>query len=180
MENFKNYYQNICEFFKSQKGVRLSICLGLFGLLLILFSNGNKSTHNEVSNVDDTSLKTYSIEEYRITLEDNLQELIKSVDGAGDTMVMITMASSEQNVYAQEIKEHSNADGSSEYQNEYITISSNGDKSALVSSVQSPKVMGVVVLCKGGSKSSVKEDIYKVVSALTGLSSSNIFVGQLV
>ncbi|MCC8069359.1 MAG: hypothetical protein LIO71_06390 [Ruminococcus sp.] len=180
METFKKYYQSVCDFFKSQKGVRLSVCLGLLGLLLILFSNGNGSDNNVSSTVSDTNLTTYSIEEYRIALESNLQELIKSVDGAGDTMVMITMASSEQNVYAQEVKEHSNSDGSSEYQNEYITISSNGDKSALVSSVQSPKVMGVVVLCKGGSKSSVKEDIYKVVSALTGVNSSSIFVGQLV
>lgn len=179
MEMFKNCYQNVCKFLKSQKGIKLSICLGLLGLLLILFSNTDKSKHEKSSNIDDTSLATYSIEEYRTNLESNLQRLIQSIDGAGDTIVMVTMASSEQNIYAQEVKEHSNADGSNEYQNEYITISSNGDKSALINSVESPKVMGVVVLCKGGSKSSVKEDIYRVISALTGINSSSIFVGQL-
>lgn len=178
MESINKYYDSLVKFFKSQKGIRFSVCLGLLGLLLILFSDCNK-TSTDITQVS-SSTESYSIEEYRITLEKNLTELIKNVDGAGDTQVMVTILGGERNVYAQEVKEQSNPDGSTEYENKYVTINSNEGKSALISTVQSPEVLGVVVLCKGGSKGTVKEDIYNIVSALTGLSSSNIFVGQLV
>jgi stage III sporulation protein AG len=177
MDTIKQYYDRLTKFFKSQKGIRLSICLGLLGLLLILFSDFNKSTEDTIATNETTT--NYSTDEYRLTLEENLTELIKSVDGAGDTKVMVTILGGERNVYAQEVKQHSNSDGSTEYENSYVTITSTDGKSALVSTVQSPEVLGVVVLCKGGYKSSVKEDIYSIVSALTGLSTSNIFVGQL-
>lgn len=176
MNVIKKYYDNLCIFLKSQKGVRISICIGLLGLLLILISDcynkGDTST-----TIEETAINT--TDDYRISLEKNLKDLIESVSGAGDTKVMITLSNSEKNVYAEEIKKQSNADGSTEYQSNYITVNSNDGKSALISSIQPPQIMGVVVLCKGGSKGSVKEDIYNIVSSLTGLTADKIFVGQL-
>lgn len=179
MKSIKEYYNNIIKYLKSKKGIKLSICLGILGLLLILLSDCN-SDYKTQDNTYNQINQEYSVEDYRINLEENLTRLIQNVDGAGDTQVMVTINTAERNVYAQEIKEQSNADGSTDYESKYITITSNNGKSALISTVQSPEVLGVVVLCKGGSKGSVKEDIYKIVSALTGLTSSNIFVGQLV
>lgn len=175
MNVIKKYYDNLCIFLKSQKGVRISICIGLLGLLLILISDCYNK--NDTSIIEETSINT--TDNYRISLEKNLQDLIESVSGAGDTKVMITLSNSEKNVYAEEIKKQSNADGSTEYQSNYITVNSSDGKSALISSIQPPQIMGVVVLCKGGSKGSVKEDIYNIVSSLTGLTADKIFVGQL-
>lgn len=160
---------------KSQKGVRVSICLGLIGLLLILISDCSKNDDHK--STQETTITT--VDDYRMNLEINMQNLINNVFGAGDTKVMITLATGEKNIYAEEIKKQSNADGSSEFESNYITVNSGGEKSALISSTQPPQIMGVVVLCEGGSKPSVKEDIYNIVSALTGLSSDKIFVGQL-
>lgn len=178
MKSIKEYYNNIVKYLKSQKGIKLSICLGILGLLLILLSDCNSGSKQD--NVYSEINQGYSAEEYRTNLEENLTRLIQNVNGAGDTQVMVTINTGERNVYAQEVKEQSNADGSTDYESKYITITSNDGKSALISTVQSPEVLGVVVLCKGGSKGSIKEDIYKIVSALTGLTSSSIFVGQLV
>lgn len=175
MNTLKKYYYSLCTFLKSQKGVRISICLGLLGLLLILISDCSKK--DDTHTTEKTAVATD--DDYRVSLEKGLQDLIKSVSGAGETRVMVTLSTGEKNVYAEEVKESSNSDGSTQYESNYITVSSNGEKSALISVTQPPQVMGVVVLCKGGSKGSVKEDIYNIVSALTGLTADKIFVGQL-
>lgn len=167
--------ENLENFFKSQKGVKISVCLGLLGLLLILISNCDKDTSQTTT--QDLSIST--TENYKINLENNLQDLISKVSGAGETKVMVTLSNGEENIYAEEIKQQTNSDGSKEYESNYITISSGSGKSALISSVKTPTVMGVVVLCKGGSKGQVKEDIYNIVSALTNVSSDKIYVGQL-
>jgi stage III sporulation protein AG len=176
LNTFKTYFDNLRTFLKSQKGVKVSISLGLLGLILILVSDCTKSGETSQP-VEVTTISTS--EDYRITLESNLQELINSVSGAGDTKVMVTLSTGEQNLYAEDIKQHTNSDGSTQYESSYVTVSSNGEKSALVSATQTPQVMGVVVLCQGGSKGSVREDVYSIVSALTGLTTDRIFVGQL-
>jgi hypothetical protein len=92
---------------------------------------------------------------------------------------MVTLNTGERNVYAQEITQQTKEDGTSEYESKYVTINTSGGKSALLDTVQPPEVLGVVVLCSGGSKATVREDIYSIVTALTGLSAGSIFVGQL-
>lgn len=177
MESIRNIYGKLVNFLKSPNGIRLSVCLGLVGLLLLLLSDIGGNTSQDVQ--PTTTSENYSVEDYRADLETRLTDLISQVDGAGDTQVMVTLSTSERNIYAQEIKQQSKENGASEYQNTYVTINTGDGKTALLDTVQPPEILGVVVLCSGGSKGTVKENIYSIVSALTGLKASNIFVGQL-
>ncbi len=92
---------------------------------------------------------------------------------------MVTIKGSQINNYVKDVKQQESSNGTIEYQSNYITINSSEGKSALISSTDLPQIEGVVILCKGGSKSSVKESIYLIVTALTGLSSDRVYVGQL-
>lgn len=177
MERIRRAYSSIVSYLKSTKGVKLAVSLGVLGLLLVLLSDWDSSTTSNATTT--TTNEYYSAEEYRTDLELRLTELIRQVQGAGSTQVMVTLNTSERNVYAQEVTRESKSDGTSEYESKYVTINTSDGKSALLDTVQPPEILGVVVLCNGGAKATVKEDIYSIVTALTGLKASSIFVGQL-
>lgn len=177
MQSIKLYYNKLCVFLKSKNGVKFSVCVGLLGLLLILLSDCSSNSASDSSNAVSTT--EFSSTDYKKDLEDSLCNLIQSVEGAGDTKVMVTIKGNQINNYVKDVKQQESSNGTIEYQSNYITINSSEGKSALISSTDLPQIEGVVILCKGGSKSSVKESIYLIVTALTGLSSDRVYVGQL-
>lgn len=133
--------------------------------------NDKNKTDGEVS---------VSTEEYAERIEEKLTYLISSVEGAGETVVMVTLDAGEENVYAKEIKTDEEVNGDKEsnnYEYEYIVIKNgSSSESGLLLKVIEPDIRGVAVVCDGGDNASVRENIINTVSAVLDIKTNKISV----
>ena len=127
---------------------------------------GNSSVDGNLgsgmSGGEDESLS--DLEKYEAQTEQKLEELLSTVDGAGQVRVMLTWeGSSERQVEKDRI---SNADSVEE---ETIYQENDNGKYPYVVSWTNPKVTGVLVIAEGGGSTKVKAEILVAVQALFGI-----------
>lgn len=152
---------------KKDKKAILILCIGIFGMLLILFSGSDESTaKNEVK-------ETYNID--RELTEEKLENLLSKIEGAGKVKVMITYEASEENIYAVDTDEKSDSKERSLKSEHIIIEETNGETGMKVKTVY-PKIKGVAVVCDGASNAVIKEQITSVISALFDISTNSISV----
>lgn len=163
----------------NEKGIKLIVILGIIGILLIMISSfipeKKESTEKNSKNLDTSDI-------YREETEKKLAEILSSISGVGEVRVMLTVESTEEYVYAEEVKKSKtgNVDNKSQQnENKLVLIEQNGQKEALVQQIKKPTVSGVVVVCEGGGNAAVCESIYKTVSTALGIPISNIYVAKI-
>ena len=139
---------------QKQNRTQLAIILGAAAMLLILFS--------ELFSTSETA--------YREQLETQLTELIEQLDGAGKTVVMVTLESGEETIYAVDTQS-----GQMQNQETHVLLE---DGSALEETTYLPAVCGVAVVCDGGGDVRVAARITELVRALLDLSANRICVEQ--
>jgi len=164
-----------------KKSAAAIIMLGTAGLCLIMVSSlipGKKSDNN-----DNDTQKNYNTSEadstdYREDAEKKLTEFLKGIDGVGEVEVLVTVGSSEEYVYAKEGKTI-NSDDRKEEEKKYVMTGGSNGKSALVETVKSPVISGVVIACSGFDSAVVQERVYKSVSTAFNIPTRNIYVTKL-
>ncbi len=184
----------LSRFLNKDNFLKAVVFAGLAGILLIFLSScfgGSSSDSEEPSSVDITVQTSEALEQYRLSLCEELGNMIAGIDGAGKTKIMLTMEQSVQNVYAydndiqqsqasQSDGEGESADSQSSQKNSYVIITqSDGTETALTITQIMPQVKGVLVICEGGEDEVVKNRIIEAVSAILDVSSSNICVTKL-
>ena len=150
------------------KRVNFLVILGVIGLAMLLVPE--LLPQSDPVPVQPTEQHT----EYTVELEQRLEALISLVDGAGNARVMVTAATGEESVYAEDVS--SSADGST--QSKQVLLGS-GNAAGLVETVRTPRLQGVAVVCEGGKKAAVQLRVTEIVQALTGLGASHITVTQM-
>ena len=177
MDQLNKLPQKIIEFLKKNKFVLLLIVIGV--VLLLLPSSGSKSEATNEKQQEETMSDT----EYAVSMEKKLEELLSMVDGAGQVRVMLTLQSGCRTEYHSDVQTTTDKSDEKEQTSEErkTVILSEGsayDKAA-VSAVEYPQFQGALVLCEGAERSAVKLNLIHAVSALTGLSSSQITVVKM-
>ena len=137
---------------------------------------GNSSVDDNLergmSGGEDESLP--DLEKYEAQTEQKLEELLSTVDGAGQVRVMLTWeGSSERQVEKDRI---SNADSVEE---ETIYQENDSGKYPYVVSWTNPKVTGVLVIAEGGGNTKVKAEILEAVQALFGIEPHKIKIMKM-
>ena len=138
--------------------VNLLVCMGLAGLLLLAVSSwlpADSSTQSAAP-----AAMTDSTADYAAALETRLTALISRVEGAGKTAVMVTLESGSESIYATDTDSDGRADG-------------------LVETVETPRVLGVAVVCEGGGSAAVQSRVTALVQALTGIGTNHITVAKM-
>lgn len=123
--------------FKNKKKLLLILLIAVGGLLILLSFGGT-----------DTDSSSESLADYKKRLENEIEELCSSVEGAGKCRVTLTFEEGE----------------SFEYKG-----------SSVVGSAP-PKVLGVTVVCEGGGSSEVRSDISKAMVALFDIGTNRVCV----
>lgn len=145
--------------------VNLLVLMGLAGLVLLAFSAWLPA---------DDAAQPAAVQEtaadYAAQLESRLTALIRRVDGAGDTAVMVTLESGSESVYATD----TDRDGGSTH-----VLLGSGGADGLVETVQTPRVLGVAVVCEGGGTAAVQNRVTALVEALTGVGANHITVAKM-
>ena len=143
--------------------VNLLVCMGLAGLLLLAVSSwlpADSSTQSAAP-----AAMTDSTADYAAELETRLTALISRVEGAGKTAVMVTLESGSESIYATD----TDSDGSSTH----VLLD------GLVETVETPRVLGVAVVCEGGGSAAVQSRVTALVQALTGIGTNHITVAKM-
>ena len=143
------------------------ILIGALGLVLILLGDAGGAQAAEVQSADTRT----QIEAYGAQLEERLEALVESIDGAGEAQVMITFETSGETVYA--LDERSGQDGS--YQTEHVLA----DGQPITETIVLPPVQGVAVLCQGADNVSVQAKVTETVSVLLGVTSNRISIAKM-
>lgn len=160
---------------------------GLAGILLIGISTlfGGEST--STSETADNTPSVTDTQTYARQLEEQLEEMISSMQQAGKCKVMVTMEQGTEYVYATEEKNSTDVSQSSEDsrfstgsrssgEETYIMVSTkDGDRPLLLTQL-APRVKGVVVVCSGGGQKAVAEAITKALATALDISKNRICV----
>ena len=115
--------------------------------------------------------QTQTAGDYASQLESRLQTLISQLSGAGPARVMVTLQNGEESVYAADTE--TSADGAASRKH----VLTGG--AALVETVETPRVLGVAVLCGGGEDPAVQSRVTALVQALTGVGANHVTVAAL-
>lgn len=178
--NIKLPLKNLINKVKIDKKTAMFLVAGLTAILIIFLSeiNSSGSKEKEISiNSDENTSVTYC--EY---LEDKIQEIVESIEGAGEAKVMITLSETTEYIYAtndRDTRKNSENSEDSTFENDYVIIENNNNDAGLLIKTIEPKVRGVAVVCEGGHDSSVQRQIYSAVSAVLNISTSRISITKL-
>ncbi len=168
--------QLICQF----KNGKLILILGICGILLIFVSSFFSSSDKDKKVSEDV----FDIDAYRLSLEENTESIVKSISGAKDVSVMITLDTGVTYNYADETKFNKSdrqssdtTDVSTDSENKYIILTdADGNEKPLVINEQLPQVRGVAVIYSGGGKEYVKEQIEQALVATLGVTTKRIYI----
>lgn len=164
--------KNAIERIKKDKKLLIIMCLGLAGMILLLFSevfSGKESTVTK----SESDVETV---EQQIT--ERLEVLLKSVDGAGKVKVMVTLESLEERIVAVNTQSKRGED-TEDYSEEYVIIEQADNADGLTLKVITPVIRGVGIICEGASSSVVRQEITKLVGRTLGISANRIWVTKM-
>ncbi len=167
--------EKIKNLLKKDKKLLVIFVLAVIGIIFLLIS---EIIPDEEKSEDIKEF--YTSEKYAQTVEEKLSSLISSIEGAGKTEVMVTLDTSEENVYAKQVKsdkENNDNKNSAKYEYEYIIIKSDssGEEGMLLKVIE-PDIRGVAIVCDGGDNPTVRENIISAVSAVLDIKTNNISI----
>ena len=191
--------QKIRQFFSQENAetrVKVIVVIGLTAIMLIVFSDRLSGySSGTVGASAETGQPAYAgqtdYEAYTRQLENRLTELISSVEGAGETKVMVTLECGTEYVYASQQKttsalsEHSDSGGRSEREEKrtgeesLILVDGSRGEEPLIRKEITPTVAGVVVVCSGADNVNVRQRITDIVTTALGTSSNRVCVTRM-
>ena len=177
---------------KNDQRIKLLLAVGLSAVALLLISDffGKDAKSASVETAVYSSIDA-DYAEYTANLERRLTEMISSVDGAGNTKVMVTLECGTEYVYASRqkstsaVSENSTPDGrvsrdeKRSGEESLVLINAGRGEEPLVLKQITPTVAGVVVLCSGADDVAVRQQIINVVTTALGTSSNRVCVTRL-
>ena len=146
---------------------KLAVALGAAAMVLILLSELLPAPGAPAVNTPET---VSTAAPYKQQLEQQLEQLIGQVDGAGKTTVMLTLESGEETIYALDT-----LSGQTQSQQTHVLLE---DGTALEETTHLPTVCGVAVVCEGGGDIRVAARITNLVAALLDVPTNRICVEQ--
>ncbi|MBQ6808793.1 MAG: hypothetical protein IJP07_06535 [Firmicutes bacterium] len=156
----------------------LAACLCL-GILLMRGHGGNavEAQSSAASQKADSSLPPAGLSSAGEgdQLEQELEELLCQVKGAGRVHVALRYADSAAAVYAYDESTRVTTGENSSTRDTEARIVEIDDQPVLVSTT-SPRIQGVVVVAEGGGDPLVKERLYQALSSLLGINAAQIAI----
>ncbi len=151
-----------------KRRVQLLAASGMAGLLLLAVSEWLPAETAAAPPVAEAQEADYAAQ-----LEQQMAELLGTVEGAGTVRVMVTVSHREKTVYAADTE--SRADGSAAS----TPVLVSGNTAGLVETVYAPEVLGVAVVCTGGDDPAVQASITALVQTLTDVGTHHITVAKM-
>ena len=153
--------------FKLTRRQIVYLAVAVLSVILILTLNSFESEGDDA--IEEDILPEVS-SEYADELKLQLEEIISKIDGVGEVTVMLTIESSASYVYTTDTEKDD-----LETKTETVII---GNKEALIERIDNPQVSGVLVVCAGGDKATIQEQVVKAVSTVLDIPSNKVYVAK--
>ena len=181
IQTVKNTIKKIAEGTDLSKKKLLAVSFLVAGALTLILS---ETAENEPTSQAVTPTVTQSTaSDYVEDLENRLISIISSIDGAGETKVMITLESGSEDIYLHDYDYGENIDPNGkniiERKDEYVIVDGDSGEEGIVVRIAEPKIRGVAVVCKGGDSDSVRVRIIETVTALLNINSTSVSVAKM-
>ena len=150
------------------KKYRYAALVLLLGVVLMLIPSGGSSGEAE-------PVQTEAAQQEQ-SMEEQLEELLSQIQGAGKVRVMLSTASGEQILYQTNDDMVTGSDSSTIRQDTVTVTDSERNETGLVKQVIPPTYLGAIVLCQGADNASVRLAIADAVSKITGLGTNQISI----
>ena len=149
----------------------LGLGAGVFLILLSFVSPGGNNKPREIS------LSYIDSEAYVQEQEEKLRDILGRIDGVSDPFVMITLASSSEQVYAlkENIKENKNGENMQKEVSRDIIFYGDNRQPILIKEIK-PKIKGVAVIGKGVGDAEMQLKIINLVSTVLNLPTNRVYV----
>lgn len=148
------------------KEYRYVILVLFLGIVLMLLPQSNE---REERDTEAPVAETVAA----VSLQEQLEQILTMVQGAGKVRVLLTEAAGERVVYQTDGEESSQ---NSKRTDTVILSDSGRAESGLVQQILPPTYQGAVILCQGADSAAVRLALIEAVSNATGLSSDRISV----
>lgn len=194
-KNLKKEFNRLIKDKKMSNLLALIVILGIIFLVTSFFVKDNKGSVNQTEGTLSVSAKESSsnkeveiLNEYEKEQKEQLNSILRKIEGVGEVDTMMTFESGEvkvpaydNNIQTTTTEEEDSQGGKrvNEQKNDgsKVVMSSNSDgNEPFVTKVYKPKVIGVVVTAQGANNSKVKYNIEKAVSDLYNLSFDKVNV----
>ena len=147
----------------------------LIGAGLLLWPNGNADTE-KTSHVQQTHPESRD-------LQTEMEEILSTISGVGQTQVLLTMDSDGERQLAQdtELTYSGSTAAPEDYSRRSETVlaeSGSGDGGTVSTKTMYPTYRGALIVCQGGDRAEVKLAVTEAVAALTGLPADRITVAK--
>ena len=126
-------------------------------------------------NVDSAEPEVREVQKTE-TLQQELQQLLSQLQGAGKVQVLLSMDSGPHTHYQTDLDRSDSASDREERQDTVILSGADRNQSGLIQQIDSPVWRGAVVLCQGADSPQVRLAVVDAVATATGLSSDKISV----
>lgn len=138
----------IKKLFESDKARKIIVIIGIIGIALIFISSISGNNTDKKTETEGFSVTTYSTE-----IESDLQKILSSISGCGETKVLLTIENSVEYVYLE-------------------------DSTTKTKEIQ-PVIRGVLVVCEGGDDPVVTQTVTQAVTRALDISSAKVCVTKL-
>lgn len=194
---FKEIFNNKTEGKERKKTIENLIVLGIILIISVIFINymwsGNKKEKKETStnNIGIQENLKQEIINPDTGIENKLENILSKINGVGEVKVMITYSQSSttiplynEDTQATTTEEKDTSGGirkitENSNNREVVYDEINGSKSVITQSIISPKIEGAIVIAKGVSNATVKNNIIQAVEAVTSLPTHKIQVFEM-
>lgn len=139
--------QKIADLLLSEKSRKAIILAGVIAVVLLFISTNFASDDKSLSNSD------FSTQSYHQVLSGEVLNMVKSIEGAGNAQILLTL----ENSY------------------EYIYL----DDGKTLQKINEPTVRGVVVACEGADSALVRENITELLTTALNIPSTKVCISKL-
>lgn len=168
--------EKIADLLKSKNTGKLLFIAGLIGIVLIYASTLLPEKQEKLPSAREES---FSEEEYRLSLEENVKQIVNAVCLDGEAVVSVTLDTGITYEYADEQKQNKAEEEtkvSKESEQKLIIVKdSSGAETPLLITSHMPSVRGVAIICNASEGQ--KEEIKKAVTAALDINSRKIYIG---
>lgn len=127
--------------------------------------------------VDSEKPSVQTVEEEKtVSLEQQLENILTSMEGAGCVRVLLTEAEGEERYFQTDQEERQSGDSQDRQRDTVIINAQDRSQQGLVRRTDPPVYRGAVVLCQGADSARVRLAVVEAVSTATGLRSDKISV----
>lgn len=157
---------------KSSRKAQLGLAIMVVAIVIVCYFAFLTPSSNEYDDSGGTTTSSSTADNYARSLENQLEDILSHVKGAGSVKVMVTLGSGYEYIYATEETVKQSANGATTTTTEVVMV----DGQPVIIKEIFPTIQGVLVSASGASDVSVKLNLVAAIQTVVDVPNSDITI----